>query len=146
MFDVIFQWIQNLVFFLVIVTAVLEMLPQKSYHKYVRFYTGMVLILLLASPILKLFGAENLFRDNLKEEEYEQMLREMEWQQQYFSTEEFMDFLDAKGAQAGQSRNAVQGEGQISGQESDGNVEIKVEEIRIGSEVENISEPDGGER
>ena len=145
MFYIIFQWIQNLVFFLVIVTAVLEVLPGKSYHKYVRFYTGMVLILLLASPLLKLFGAENLFQNNLKEKEYEQMIREMERQEQYFSTEEFMDFLDEEGLQSGQSSNAMHRESQIGGQEPDGNVEIKVEEIRIESEVESISEPYGSE-
>ena len=36
-------------------------------------------------------------------------------------------------------------ESQIGGQEPDGNVEIKVEEIRIESEVESISEPYGSE-
>ena len=54
MIEAIYTWMQNIVFFLVIVTAVLEVLPGTSYQKYIRFFTGLILMLLLLTPFLSL--------------------------------------------------------------------------------------------
>lgn len=35
--------------------TVLNLLPSKSYEKYVRFYLGLLLVLLLLQPVLKIF-------------------------------------------------------------------------------------------
>ena len=51
MFEFLQQWIQNITFYFVIVTLVLQMVPDKSYRKYIQFITGLILILLLAEPI-----------------------------------------------------------------------------------------------
>lgn len=58
MFDYLYEWIQNIAFYLVLVTAVLNAVPNKDYRKYIRFFTGLVLILMLVTPILKLFGTD----------------------------------------------------------------------------------------
>ncbi len=58
MFDFIYEWIQNITFYLVLVTAVLHVVPNQSYRKYIRFFTGLVLILMIMGPILKVFGTE----------------------------------------------------------------------------------------
>lgn len=58
MFDFIYEWIQNITFYLVLVTAVLHVVPNQSYRKYIRFFTGLVLILMIMGPILKVFGKE----------------------------------------------------------------------------------------
>ena len=42
MFDYIYEWIQNIAFYLVLVTAVLHAVPNKDYKKYIRFFTGRV--------------------------------------------------------------------------------------------------------
>ena len=52
----IYKWIENIAFYLVILVAVMQMIPQNSYQKYIRFFAGMILILMLSGPILKLFG------------------------------------------------------------------------------------------
>lgn len=59
--DLLYEWIQNLVCYLVIFTAVLEVLPGKEYKKYIQFFAGLVLILLLVTPILKVTGMEQNF-------------------------------------------------------------------------------------
>ncbi len=51
MFEFLQQWIQNITFYFVIVTLILQMVPDKSYRKYIQFITGLILILLLAEPI-----------------------------------------------------------------------------------------------
>ena len=53
MFEFLNQWIQNITFYFVVVTLVLQLVPNKSYQKYIQFITGLILILLLADPILK---------------------------------------------------------------------------------------------
>ncbi len=51
MFAAFNQWIQNITFYLIIITLLLQMVPHKNYRKYVQFITGLILILLLTEPI-----------------------------------------------------------------------------------------------
>ena len=93
MFDYIYEWIQNLAFYLVIVTAVLQIIPGKGYKKYVQFFSGMVMILLMLTPILKLTGIETRFYDLYHSQEYEMERKEIEKQKSYFEDLDILDFL-----------------------------------------------------
>ena len=54
--DMIGEWIRDIAVFLIVSAAVLHAVPGKDYRKYIRFFTGLILILLLAEPILELSG------------------------------------------------------------------------------------------
>lgn len=54
MIEYIEIWLQNLVFYLVIVVMVLQLTPEGSYRKYIRFFSGLILVILLATPVLKI--------------------------------------------------------------------------------------------
>jgi stage III sporulation protein AF len=69
----IYEWMENIAFYLVILVAVMQMIPQNSYQKYIRFFAGMILILMLAGPILKLFGMTT-----FHSMEYQNAMREIE--------------------------------------------------------------------
>ncbi len=69
----IYEWIENIAFYLVILVAVMQMIPQNSYQKYIRFFAGMILILMLAGPIFRIFGMTE-----LQNTEYENAMREIE--------------------------------------------------------------------
>lgn len=69
----IYDWMENIAFYLVILVAVMQMIPQNSYQKYIRFFAGMILILMLAGPILKLFGMTT-----FHSMEYQNAMREIE--------------------------------------------------------------------
>lgn len=56
----IYEWMENIAFYLVILVAIMQMIPQNSYQKYIRFFAGMILILMLAGPILRIFGMTEL--------------------------------------------------------------------------------------
>lgn len=73
MLNYIYDWIENIAFYLVILVAVMQMIPQNSYQKYIRFFAGMILILMLAGPIIKLFGMTD-----FQSIEYQSVLQEME--------------------------------------------------------------------
>jgi len=69
----IYDWMENIAFYLVIMVAVMQMIPKSSYQKYIRFFAGMILILMLVGPILKLFGMTELHNT-----EYQNAIREIE--------------------------------------------------------------------
>lgn len=73
MLTYIYDWIENIAFYLVILVAVMQMIPQNSYQKFIRFFAGMILILMLAGPIVKLFGMTD-----FQSIEYQSVLQEIE--------------------------------------------------------------------
>ena len=83
MFDYLYEWLQNLSFYLILVTAVTYVLPSNTYRKYIRFFTGLVLILMILMPVCNLFGIKELEMENLYSEfeaEYEK--NKSEWMTQ----------------------------------------------------------------
>lgn len=73
MLDYIYKWIENIAFYLVIIVAVIQMTPGKNYKKYIQFFAGLILILMMAGPILKIFNMEG-YQHN----EYKKKLEEIE--------------------------------------------------------------------
>ncbi len=150
MIEAIYTWMKNIVFFLVIITAVLEVLPGTAYQKYIRFFTGLVLMMLLLTPVLSLSGAGEIFTELYHEYESEQYRRELEEQEEYFQDLDLLDFLPeeyfvtesgATVAETGeQERENAPGEQADAGgdQHLEGIRvdEIEVKEVRIGEEVE----------
>ena len=78
MFAYLYEWIRNVAFYLVLVTALLHVLPRSGYQKYIRFFTGLVLILLVLSPVLKLFQMEEELRDAYRDDSWLEQLEEIE--------------------------------------------------------------------
>ena len=48
------QWIQKIISMLLVMSAVLQVIPGKDYEKYIRFFCGLVLILLALYPVAAL--------------------------------------------------------------------------------------------
>lgn len=111
MLEGIYGWIQDLSVYLIVMAAVMHAIPGKDYGKYIRFFCGLVLILLLSTPLLKLAGIEETFRSIYESREYEMERREIE------RAEEIYEQSGLSGAMNGRT------EGQDA---------IRVEEIEIG--------------
>ena len=73
MLEFIYEWMENIACYLVIVVAVIHMVPSENYKRYIKFFVGMILILMLVNPILKLWGISE-----FPKEEYEKRLQEIE--------------------------------------------------------------------
>lgn len=73
MLDYIYEWMENIAFYMVIVVAAMQMVSGESYKKYIRFFAGMILILMLTGPILKIFGMSE-----FQNTEYQKELEEIE--------------------------------------------------------------------
>ncbi|MGN1140796.1 MAG: stage III sporulation protein AF [Oliverpabstia sp.] len=74
------QWIQNLAFFFVFLSAIMNFLPKGEEKKYIRFFMGMLLILVLIKPLLQLGDLEEVINQKVLsgsiEESFEEMMRE----------------------------------------------------------------------
>ena len=120
MFQYLYEWTQNLAFYIVLITAVLHAVPDSGYKKYIRFFTGMVLILMIVTPIFRIFGKDSQIMNFYKSREYETKLREIENASDYFKDFDSADILK---------------EAEESTGEQDIN-DIRVEEIQIEGEKE----------
>lgn len=67
MIDVIYTWVKNLVCFYIFITVILHLLPKENYQKYVRFFAGMLLMILVVSPILSLMGKEDILLQKISQ-------------------------------------------------------------------------------
>ena len=74
--DTVYNWVKNLAFFAILSTAVLHMIPDQGFQKYVRFFTGLLMVSMLILPIFKVTGKENIFTDIYKSREYREQLEE----------------------------------------------------------------------
>lgn len=70
------QWIQKIISMLLIMSAVLQVIPGKDYEKYIRFFCGLVLILLVLSPVAALKGLKT--ERFYQKEVYQQYEKEIE--------------------------------------------------------------------
>ncbi len=48
----VYQWVSSILCFLIFVYGIKALLPSKKYEKYIRFFTGMILILLVIQPVM----------------------------------------------------------------------------------------------
>lgn len=78
MVEYVYQWLQNIAFYLIVITAVIHMIPNHSYKKYVRFFTGLILIIMLSEPVLKAVGMQMTFSELYDSALCEQKIREIE--------------------------------------------------------------------
>ncbi len=83
--EAIYNWLEQLACYLILVTAVLHELPDSGYKKYIRFFTGLILVLLLASPVLQLFQTDVDRWMNDPEENYREWTEKMEDIQEEFT-------------------------------------------------------------
>ena len=118
-------WIQDLSVYLILTAAVMHVIPGKDYVRYVRFFSGLVLILLLLTPALKLRGMSGrldpLFEDAAS------FLEEADRADGWTETEETAAGYGASGAFA----EGDSGEGRQEGEQQEGD-RIRVEEVEIG--------------
>ncbi|WP_434309287.1 stage III sporulation protein AF [Hominifimenecus sp. rT4P-3] len=54
----ILRWVKNLAVYLIFSELLFQILPHKRYRKYLRFFSGLILVLLILSPLLSAGGLE----------------------------------------------------------------------------------------
>lgn len=52
--SMVYDWIKNIVFLYLFITALLHLLPRQDYRKYVRFFSGILIVVLLMTPVFNI--------------------------------------------------------------------------------------------
>lgn len=89
-----YEWIQNTAFFLVLVTVVIQLVPDNSYRKYIRFFMGILLIVMMSGPILNVVGMRQTFSEIYTSAAYQQKVREMEEAAKYLENKSLEDVIN----------------------------------------------------
>ena len=63
----IFEWVKSIVFYLILITVVTNLLPNKKYEKYVKLFTGMLLVIIVIKPITQIFSWNEIFDEKITE-------------------------------------------------------------------------------
>lgn len=94
----IYQWMKNLAFFHVLTTTVLHILPDKRYEQYIRLFMGLLLALMICTPVFALVGKSsellNGFQKYYGEEEQTRMENEAEGIRKTFLREAYKKELE----------------------------------------------------
>ena len=131
MFQELYGWMQDISVYLVLTIAVLYALPGSEYKKYIRFFTGMVLILMILTPVFRWLGMEDQVTNFYKSREYEAKIGEIENATEYLygiDTEESL--RRAEETLENEMNNLEKSKTDI-GAEEEKNDSVKVEEILI---------------
>ena len=123
MLEEVYAWIQNISVYLIVAAAVMHAVPGKDYGKYIRFFSGLMLILLVFTPLLKVMGMGDTFYMLYKGNEYEMEKREIEM------TEELYEKSDLSGILG---TDPSSGSGISNSDQQEDRTQIRVEEIEIG--------------
>jgi stage III sporulation protein AF len=70
----IYQWIKNIAFYMILITAVMNVIPNNNYKKYINLFTGIIMIILVISPISNLLGMNTRLDTNFIKNIYNQEL------------------------------------------------------------------------
>ncbi len=79
---ILLEWVRNVAVGMVLITTVLRILPQNHFEKYIRFYTGLCILLLVVRPLFELFSLNpslsQLFQNYVEKMEDPSLQKQME--------------------------------------------------------------------
>ena len=72
----LYGWIRDIAFYTILMTVILHLLPEEGQKKYVRFFMGIVLMLVVLSPLLSVAGLSGTLDGIYAEQTYDAELRD----------------------------------------------------------------------
>ena len=77
MFQYLYEWMSGIAYFMVLITILMHIIPDQGYQKYIRFFTGILLVVLFLTPVWKLIGmgedVQKIYKGSVYEETVEQI-------------------------------------------------------------------------
>lgn len=77
MVESLYAWIKNIAFYLIFITAVFQMIPNRQYQKYIKLFTGMLLVMFIMSPVSKWFGTEDVMEQVYLKDSFSMEMKEI---------------------------------------------------------------------
>lgn len=119
--ELLYGWIRDVAFYTLLMNVVLHVLPEESQRKYLRFFMGIVLMIVVLSPVLSVMGLNRVLDDTYVEMTSDQELRNFKRRQ-----EEAEKALEQKMEEL-ETESESESEIEMEEEEERGIPEIKVE-------------------
>ncbi|NLK75835.1 MAG: stage III sporulation protein AF [Clostridiales bacterium] len=110
----LYQWVKNIVIYMIVNAIITNLLGDSSYKKYVSMVSGLILVLLVVSPLLDLLSMDDrfdfLFRSNnfaVETAEFKNTLQRMEENQRQAIFEEYEVKIEKQVRESLQEDNIV---------------------------------------
>ena len=124
--EIVFGWLQDIAFYTLLMEVVLHVLPEQEQKKYLQFFMGIVLIILVISPALSAAGLDRQLDESYVRQTYDQELQEFQERQKAIE-EEYERRLEERVEEAAGELEELEQEGEKQ-EEKDG---IEIPEIKI---------------
>lgn len=105
------EWIQRIAVYVVLITVLRSLIGKPQYQQYFRFVSGLILILIIVSPVLHLFGGQsdiygmlNRYLYQLDQEEIETSLQVAEGELQTLIENEYRQYIESQITQLAQQQ------------------------------------------
>lgn len=139
--EFIYGWIQDIAFYTILMEVVLHVLPEQGQKKYLQFFMGIVLIILVISPVLSAAGLDGQLDEAYARQTYDQELQEFQRRQQMIK-ESYESRLEERVEKAAEELEKLEQEPGGTGeeqpaeeQEEEKSVEIPEIRVEIGAET-----------
>lgn len=74
----LYDWVRQIAYVMVLISVIMQLAAGKQYQKYIRLYTGIVLILFMLAPMFRIFGTDTAGFMSEAEEKYTEMVEKIE--------------------------------------------------------------------
>lgn len=110
--SVLYDWMKNIIIFMILVTVVMNLLGKSSFKKYAGIVTGLILVLYVVRPLLSALGSKDYFdfslerySYNIQSEDMSDMLYAMENESNNAIMQEYKELI------VEQTNNLIRGKG-----------------------------------
>lgn len=109
--ELLYGWIRDIAFYTLLMTVVLHVLPEKSQRKYLQFFMGVVLIILVISPALNFTGLDRQLDELYTRQTFDQELQRFREQQEEIE-DRYQRHLEEKFKEAQEEQEQMENAGE----------------------------------
>ena len=141
--EFIYGWIQDIAFYTILMEVVLHVLPEQGQKKYLQFFMGIVLIILVISPVLSAAGLDGQLDEAYARQTYDQELQEFQRRQQMIE-ESYESRLEERVEKAAEELEKLEQEPGGTGEEQPAEEQEEEKSVEIPEIRVDIGEPEEG--
>ena len=141
--EFIYGWIQDIAFYTILMEVVLHVLPEQGQKKYLQFFMGIVLIILVISPVLSAAGLDGQLDEAYARQTYDQELQEFQRRQQMIK-KSYESRLEERVEKAAEELEKLEQEPGGTGEEQPAEEQEEEKSVEIPEIRVEIGEPEEG--
>ena len=97
----LYEWVRQIAYVMVLISVIMQLAAGKQYQKYIRLYTGIVLILFMLVPVFRIFGTDTTGFMTEAEKKYTEMVEQIETKSAEEDVEKSLEESEEEQTEAG---------------------------------------------